>query len=233
MTVFIRLVLAYLLADFVIFRERIFNLKQKNKIAGYLLHAAIYAALILLLCLPYMDMTWLNIKSLALNGWQTLPLLALAHILIGIADKSESKTCGVCRTVAFLLWQIVAVSILFLVFPLLGVQQTLEVNYCWENFLIISAGALFATYFISTLVYFIEKDLSGEDKPVFDVKYTSMLMRLALYLLLLAPGLTGWLLGGLWIIFYFVAGGIDVSPARKFVGLPLAVAIAVLVKFVI
>ena len=227
MTIFIRLILAHLFTDLVIFRRFIFDIKQKSRIFGYLLHALLFALCVLALCLPYMNMVWISFKGITLNGWQTLPLLAIAHTAADIAGK----TSGRFSAVLFVLWQIVIVTILFLAFPPLRSSGASEY---WENFLIIVCGALFVTYFIMTLIYFIEKDLAGECKPDFDVNYANMLIRLALFLLLLAPGFIGWVLGALWVAFVFADSslrGFDISPARIYVGLPLTVIAGALVKY--
>ena len=233
MIIFTRLILAHLLTDFVIFRRHLFDIKKENRFWGYSLHFAIFAALTLILCWPYMGMVWVNFLGITLNGWQTLPFLAAAHTATDIACKT---TAGRLHTFLFVLWQIVCVSILFLAFPVLSAQQVLAVNEHWETFLIIAAGAVFVTFFIKTLNHFIEKDLYGEYKPMFDVNYANMLIRLALYLLLLAPCFWGLALGALWVGFVLITSkirGFDISPVRLYIALPLAAIAGAVVRYFI
>lgn len=235
MIVFLRLLIAHMLTDFVILRDESLALRRKG-VWAYLLHAGVFMACVTALCLGFMRLPWLTIGGHTLNGWQLFIPLAGAHLLIDYFDKSQNPAYPGRKTLLFILWQAVAVSVLFYVFPPLSVQQQELVSPLAYKFLIFSAGALFVTYFLSAFIYIIDHDFSRCGPLIADEKYMGMLMRLVLFLLLLAPGWAGWVLGGAWLVFMEFALKyycIDISRIRKAVALPLTAAAGILVRFLI
>ena len=230
MTIFLRLLAAHMLTDFIIFRDRICFLRQGGGCKGCLLHSAIYIACIAILCWPFMGIDWVIFGGFKFNGWFMLAPLALLHIAADRFDRSLTAAGAPgYNTAYFLLWQTISVLLLFLIAPL---AHYTEIIY-FDKVLLVVIGAVFVTYFLMLLLYYIEKDLSAQEFPIPDERYASMLYRLVIYLLLLIPGYMGWGLGVLWLVFASSTkniSGFDGSKIRIYAGTPLTVIAAVIIR---
>jgi len=229
MTIFLRLLAAHMLTDFIIFRDRVYFLRLGGGFKGSILHSLIYIVCIVILCWPFMGIDWINFGGLKLNGWFMLLPLALLHIGADRFDRSLITGAPGHNTAYFIMWQAISVLVLFLVAPL---AHYAEIIY-FDKFLLVVIGAIFVTYFLMMLLYFIDKDLSAQEFPIPDERYASMLSRLVLYFLLLIPGYMGWGLGVLWLVFAASTGGVrgfDIPKTRIYVGTPLTVTAAVIVR---
>ncbi|MDR1684516.1 MAG: DUF3307 domain-containing protein [Elusimicrobiota bacterium] len=231
MSVFLRLLLAYLLAEFVFPQQQLIKLKTKNGFWGYVIHALVFFALCAVLCLGSLGEIWLQPGPVPLNGWACLALLGFAHALIDFINKADLAVAGRFNTLLFLLWQSVSVLLLFLIFPPSSAQTPR-----FDNFLIVLAGAVFVTYVLMAFLHFVRKDIWAEEYPTADERYTNIFMRLVLYLLLLAQGFWGYALGAAWVVallYFRRARVVDVCPVRFYGGLPLAFIAAVIVRTLI
>jgi hypothetical protein len=233
MTVFLRLLLAHMFSDFVFFRASTEKIKRERPILGHALHLSVYALCIIVLCWPYMAAPWFTSDGFSFNGWALLPALAATHFAVDFLDRADTSGAGRFNTISFLLWQAAAVLVLFLVFPYIPPSSEGSFAEYFDKFLIISAGALFATYFIMMLIYFIQKDLTAAGFPLVDEQYLNILYRVVLYLLVLVPGVACWPLAIGWIIlaaFIKKMARVDEPPLRIYFATPLTIAAALAVK---
>jgi hypothetical protein len=236
MTVFWRLILAHMFAEFVLFRNATFNLKQKLGPIGYLIHGAVYFVCALLLTFNYAGITWIDFGFASLNGWQALALLGVFHVFCDIVNRSDTAVGECYNTIFFLLWQTIGVLFIFTIFPIIPAEEILHYGSGPDEFLVVLAGAVFVTYFLMMLLYFIKKDLKLEEYPIVDERYATMLFRLILYLTLLTPSLWGYILGAAWLVFIWATKGVrvfDMCNIRITVGVPLTVITAVLTRMLI
>ena len=229
MTVFLRLLLAHFLADFVLHRQKLFELKSNKPFLGYGLHGLTFFIVAVALCFDYLHLPWLDFGVFALNGWVMLALASLLHGAFDMLNSSDRMKSERYNTVLFVLWQTVEISLLFLIFPYVP-SSPLHFN----NFLIILNGALFVAYFIMVLLHYLRVDIATEDcNPAFEESYAAMLYRIILYFLVLAPGFWGYGLGAAWVGFcaYTKGGGIiDVNPRCFWTGTVLTFLTALIVR---
>ncbi|MDR1123043.1 MAG: DUF3307 domain-containing protein [Elusimicrobiota bacterium] len=233
MTVFLRLLLAHMFSDFVFFRASTEKLKRERPVLGHALHLSVYMVCVIVFCRPYMGLPWLTLGGFAFNGWALLPALLAVHMVVDLMDHTDVSAAGRFHTISFLLWQIAAVLVLFLVFPYVPPQAEGSFAECFDKFLIIAAGALFATYFIMMLLYFIQRDLMGADFPLVDEQFFNILYRVVLYFLMLVPGVACWPLAAGWIAlaaFIRKMARTDEPPLRIYFATLLTVAVALAVK---
>lgn len=228
-----RLILAHMFSDFVFFRASTEKIKRERPALGHALHLSVYMLCIIILCRPYMDVPWLMFGGLCFNGWMMLPALLAIHFAVDFLDRADISAAGRFNTVSFLLWQVVAVSALFLVFPYVPLSAEGSFAGYFDKFLIIAAGALFATYFVMMLNYFIRRDLTAAGFPLVDEQYFNILYRIVLYFLMLVPGIACWPLAIGWIAlaaFIRKMARIDELPLRIYFATSLTIAAALAVK---
>lgn len=202
MRIFWSLLLAHMLADFVLHGNRTFDLKKNTKFLGLFLHGFVYFICLLVLCWPFLNMHWFNIGPLVFSGWGSIALLVFLHILSDRIDKSDVMFVEGRNSILFLLWQAVEILVLFVVFPVLPSNSGVQDYLFGEKTLIILSGTIFATYFMMVFIHLFKRDFFKMTYPSFDEKYVSMLYRLSLYLLLLLPSYTGYLCAFIWVMMY-------------------------------
>ncbi|MDR0953419.1 MAG: DUF3307 domain-containing protein [Elusimicrobiota bacterium] len=236
MILFLRLLLAHFLADFVFHGDILFRLKEKSKYKGYGLHAIVYFLCLLVLCWPYLNMHWFNLGPLAFNGWFSIILLVAAHIAVDNMNSGDDNGYERGNFITFLLWQIVAILFLFFIAPIMPPLPSDQVFLNNENFLIGLNGAFFVTTFFVIFLYLLEKSLSGENALLFEAKYLGIAYRLALYLLLLIPSFIGYILAAVWVgVICFLKHPRSFSELslRFTLGTVFTVVVAIFVRFLV
>lgn len=236
MTVFWRLLIGHFLTDFVFHQRKMHELKIQKPLLGFLAHGAIYYICGAILCFPFLGMEWLAVKGLSLNGWAAMGVLCAFHLLADKLNRADTMQGGHYNTVYFLLWQAINIFVLFLVFPVLPVEEFLKTRFLTDRFFIVVCGALFVTYFLTIFLHLIKRDLELEDYPVFDERYTAMLYRLVLYFVILFPSYWGYLFGTLWLGVVVYAKGkriFDACHIKMLGGTILTILTAFAVRFVL
>jgi hypothetical protein len=202
MTVFLRLVLAHFLAEFVFFRDYISSMKSRNKISGYILHGVIYALCIILTCGGYLNLPWVIIGEYVFKGWHLLLPVVGIHLLSDTFNRADACSTDSYNTIYFLLWQMIDILVFFLIFPVIPSQELSEYGLYADKFFGIATGVIFTAYFVMMLLFYIEKDLQCSDglgSP--DERFTGILFRTSLFFLLLIPSYWGYIFGALWLCF--------------------------------
>ncbi|MDR0645479.1 MAG: DUF3307 domain-containing protein [Elusimicrobiota bacterium] len=237
MTVFLRLVLAHFLAEFVFLRDFVSSMKSQKKVLGYALHGIVYMLCIILTCGGYLNLPWIVIGNCVFNGWHLLLPVTVVHLLADILNRADVCRGGNYNTVYFLLWQMIDILIFFLIFPVIPAQELSQYGLYADKFFAIAAGAIFVAYFTMLLLFYIEKDLQcAGGLPSSDENFAGILFRTSLFFLLLIPSYWGYVLGFLWIglvLFTKTLKVIDVSYLRFTAGAVCSVFAAFTVKFFI
>jgi hypothetical protein len=233
MTIFLRLLLAHLLADFLLLKDKAFELKKEKSLKSCALRGAVFLLCASALCSDYLGTAWARTGPYEISGCQMLFALAVLRFAVGWLDKSDlSASCGY-HTLFFAVWEAVNISALFLAAPVFPAGLMPE-NSSAGAFFAVASGALLVTYFLTILIYYIDLDTRPDCGPLLpDEIYFSMLFRLVLYLLLLVPAYYGWFLGAAWVGFIIFSKGMtvfDVSKPRVVIGVPLTVLIALTVR---
>ncbi len=237
MIVFWHLLFAHLLADFVFHGNRTFDLKKNTFFYGHLLHGFVYFMCLAVCAWPFLNTIWVNTSSYSVNGWGTIALLALVHILIDKINKADIMVLDGCNAAMFLVWQMVEILILFVVFPIMPVDSPSIKQYILgEKLLLVVNGSIFVTYFVMVFIHLLSRDFFGKSYPSFDAKYLSMLYRLVFFLLFLLPSWYGYVLGiswGLGTIYYNRRKLLDDSLCRVVAGSSFAVILGVITRILI
>lgn len=196
MEVFWRLILAHLLTDFTFQTDFIARWKRSSLLGGFV-HSFIFFACASMLTVGYLDEVWLNIGTVAINGWGALALLTLFHFMedewrIWTIQKKNSPD----SFFFFLLDQFIHVALIFIFFP----RQNMSFPEQWVIFAILF---VLTTHFTSIFLYFIEKDLFGYTRLLTNGKYYAMAERLMTALTLLLPGWWGFIFLSVWLVRVF------------------------------
>jgi hypothetical protein len=236
MTVFFRLLFGYMLTEFVFFRNATFSLKQKNKFTGNFIHGIVYFIVLAVLTFRYLDINWVNLGPVSLDGWAAIFILALLHIMSDLLNRSDLAAAANYNTFYFIVWQAIAVLILFLVFPIVPFEGTAREDMYLDRFFIVATGCIFVTYVLMMLLFFIKKDLKLEKYPILDERYATMLFRLIFYLLLLVPSYWGYVLGASWAVLIITTKGVtvfDPCNMRISISVPLTIIAAIATRALI
>ena len=232
MSIFWRLVLAHLQADFLFHFNFIYKLKHTKVFAGYFVHGVVFFICALFVCQNYLSITWLDFSSFSLNGIESIFILALLHALLDKLNPSETRAFEGYNLVLFLLWQAMEIMLLFLFAPLISVKgQSFLIG---DKFIFIFIGVLITTYFFMVLIHLFKRDFCSASYPIFDERFVSTLYRLSLYLLLLIPGFWGYILGGIWAFLGAVLKKplvIDNCPYRLYGGTVITIIFALCMRF--
>ena len=235
MTIFFRLLTAHLLVDFIIFRERVYELRQCDEkyALGHALHVGVYVLAIIILCWPFMGMTWADLGAFKINGWLMLAPLVLIHLAADRFDRSSTAAGAPgYNTIYFFARQLISISALFLIAP---AAPYMALTF-FDKALLVLSGGVFVTYFLMMMLHHIDNDLNVQEFPTPDERYAEMLYRAVLYLLLLLPGYMGWGLGILWLVFVAStknAHGFDASAIKIYIGTPLTILAALLIRMLV
>ena len=232
MSIFWRLVLAHLMADFLFHFNFIYNLKRTKKFSGYLLHGAVFFICALVCSQDYLALPWLDFGSFSFNGTQSLFLLALLHALLDKMNPSEVRAFKGFNLFSFLLWQAMEIMLIFIIAPVIYIPQ--ESFIIGDKFVFILIGILINTYFFMVLIHLFKRDFRAGTYPIFDERFVSTLYRLSLYLLLLIPSFWGYILGSLWVFCAAVIKKplvIDNCAYRLYGGTVITIIFALIVRF--
>jgi len=192
MFLFIRLVLAHLLADFPFQFDAIYRLKLK-KAAGQILHGGIFTLLALFLSWPYLNLPLV---------WGIVLFLGLAHVIIDRAkvlyiDKRSDNVWTFCLDQ---LLHLAVISSVFLIKPtFLSTPKESQANllalYFNDLFILFFIGYIITTFGADALLNSIKKTLQSYSLPFRERHYgiierttiTSLVILGGYYWLLVLP----------------------------------------------
>ena len=232
MSIFWRLVLAHLLADFLFHFNFIYKLKNTKIFSGYLVHGLVFFITALFCVQGYLNRPWLNLGLFTLNGTQSLIVLASLHALFDKLNPSETRAFEGYNFSLFLLWQAMEIMLLFIFAPLVHIKG--ESFFIGNKLLFLFIGVLIVTYFFMVLIHLFKRDFCKGTYPIFDERFVSTLYRLSLYLLLLIPGFWGYVLGFLWAFLCAILKKpfvIDNCPYRLYGGTIITIIFALIMRF--
>lgn len=234
MSIFWRLVLAHLMADFLFHFNFVYKLKNTKIFAGYFVHGVVFFLSAVVCCQDFLFIPWLKFASLNLNGIQSIFVLSILHALLDKINPSETRSFAGYNLFLFLLWQAMEIMLLFIFVPFISVRnQSFIVG---DKFIFILVGGLISTYFFMVLIHFFKRDFCQGTYPIFDERFVSTLYRLSLYLFLLIPGFWGYLLGIIWAFLVVVLRKpfvVDTCPYRLYGGTAITIILALIMRFCI
>lgn len=232
MSIFWRLVLAHLLADFLFHFNFIYKLKHTKVFSGYLVHGLVFFISALFCAQGYLNEPWLNLGFITLNGVQSLIVLAALHALLDKLNPSETRAFEGYNFSLFLFWQAMEIMLLFIFAPLVRIKG--ESFLIGNKLLFIFIGVLIVTYFFMVFIHLFKRDFCKGTYPIFDERFVSTLYRLSLYLFLLIPGIWGYFLGFIWAFLCAILKKpfvIDNCPYRLYGGTVITIIFALIVRF--
>lgn len=201
MTIFWRLVLGHLLADFT-FQSDFINAWKRKSVWGMLAHSAVHPIVYLVLTLPYLNQFWVKNPYFQIQGWTCVLLLFILHF---IEDEWRVYTIFRFKTpdnTLYFFWdQVIHYSVIFLLVPL-GMEG-LNGGLIPEKWPILASLFVMTTHFTTVLIYFLEKDFWGKQFPAFDEKYITMMERLVLSMCFMVPGRLWAVLAPVWLCHMF------------------------------
>ncbi len=234
MSIFWRLILAHLMADFLFHFNFIYKLKNTKIFAGYFVHGLVFFCSAILCCHDFLFIPWLNLGFFNLNGVQSILILAVLHTLLDKINPSETRAFKGYNLFLFLLWQAMEIMLLFIFAPFVSVpNQSFIVG---DKLIFIFIGVLISTYFFMVSIHFLKRDINQSTYPIFDERFVSTLYRLSLYLFLLIPGFWGYLLCLIWAFLVVVLKKpfvVDTCPYRLYGGTAITIILALIMRFCI
>ena len=232
MSIFWRLVLSHLLADFLFHFNFIYKLKNTKIFAGYFVHGLVFFLSATICCKNFLFIPWLNLGSFSLNGVQSIIILAVLHALLDKLNPSETRAFQKYNLLLFLLWQAMEIMLLFIFAPFVYIPG--QSFFVGDKLIFIFIGILISTYFFMVSIYFLKRDINQSAYPIFDERFVSTLYRLSLYLFLLIPGFVGYLLGVIWAFLVVILKKpfvIDTCPYRLYGGTAITIILALIMRF--
>ncbi|MBQ4493619.1 MAG: DUF3307 domain-containing protein [Elusimicrobiaceae bacterium] len=234
MIIFWRLVLAHLMADFLFHFNFIYKLKNTKVFAGYFVHGVVFFLSAVICCQDFLFIPWLRTPFFTLNGAQSILVLSILHAGLDKINPSETRSFKGYNLSLFLLWQAIEIMLLFIFAPFVSVPGKSFI--VGDKFIFILIGVLISTYFFMVLIHLFKRDFCQGTYPIFDERFVSTLYRLSLYLLLLIPGFSGYLLGGIWAFCGAILKKplvIDNCPYRLYGGTAITIILALIMRFFI
>ncbi|HAF94870.1 MAG: hypothetical protein A2X34_02825 [Elusimicrobia bacterium GWC2_51_8] len=201
MTIFWRLVLSHLLADFTLQFNFVNSLKRKS-VYGMLLHCFTHFFVSVALTWNTVGSVWFRLGPLEVNGWLALTLMFVVHFFIDevriYSMKHLSYRDG---TVSFLVDQFLHIYVLFMISPMIYPGHGFLMPEKWIG---VAVMLVLVSHVTTVLVYFIEKDMYDTQFPNFDVKYFLIFERLVLWAFFFVAGYWWTPFAAAWIfqIFY-------------------------------
>jgi hypothetical protein len=233
MEIFWRIVLAYLINEFIIRSD--FPKYWKNP--GFkktAFHSGVFFIIALILTFPFIEETWVCVYGLHFSGWASLVMISF---LLGVQNTWRIytlKNFGFLDNTLYFLWdRFVHIVIIFAFCPLTGFEK--NALPFGEKIVVLLCFFIVVSYGLSVLLYFIERDLYGADFPGFDEKYLMILQRTALWLLFLIPGLYRLAFIVLWIgysIYLKHRRIMDFSNFALYAGFALTVILALVTRYI-
>ena len=184
--VFLLLLFAHVLGDFVFQTNNIYRLKV-NYFGGVILHSAIFYMLAILITLP------LSVSNTTYAIW--LFFVFVSHIFVDKVKLLIGKTVIAQEYINFIIDQCIHIAVLtsLLFLPITIQPSSLLVEVLHQtglssvslSLIFFSASMLiFVTYSVSVLLYYYDCSVHKEQKPL-KYNYNRMLYRAVLYLLLI------------------------------------------------
>ena len=226
MTIFWRLLLGHLLADFT-FQSNLINAWKRRSIWGMLAHCVMHPIAYVILTYPFLNQFWVNTTYVQLQGWTCILLIFILHFL---EDEWRVFTIFKFKTPdnsLYFFWdQVIHYACIFMFFPV-GLIDPLSGGFFPEKWPVLACLLIGVTHFTTVSVYFVEKDLFSGYFPGFDEKYLTMAERAVLALCFLLPGWWWLLLAGAWVgnmVYLRKKRLVDFSWVSFYLGGSLAVA---------
>ncbi|HNT98105.1 MAG TPA: DUF3307 domain-containing protein [Elusimicrobiales bacterium] len=185
MTIFWRLLLSHLLADFTL-QFNVVNRMKREGLAGMVIHCLTHFVVALALVWQWLPDVWFRAGNLPFNGWTAMVLLLVTHYMV---DQLRVYTMRTLRfrdgLLSFLLDQFLHVYILFLLAPVFTLDSDFFHPEKWVGLL---SMLVIVTHATTVLVYFIEKERHEKTFPGFDEKYFLIFERVVLWAFFLVKG---------------------------------------------
>jgi hypothetical protein len=180
-TIFWRLVLAHLIADFTLQTNRMAAWKRES-FWGTLAHSLLFGLCAAILCWPQTINSWQIFGArVVLPGWVVIFIIMALHFCEDqwrvLAIRKHEKE----DSFAFFVWdQGFHIGVIALLSPAFaGVM---------EKWVLLAILAVFATHFLTIFIYYLEKRTIGEAQIVTGEKYWFMAERLAIMSAVMLPG---------------------------------------------
>lgn len=193
MIVFWRLVLALILTDFTLQPEWFYKWKF-GRIYGRVLHVALFFALAVFLCRGYLDLAWINMHGLVVNGFVAIGIISALHF--GVDELFKNTRYIVLKRglngSSFVLLYLLEAAILFFFTPDINIKESGYIF--WETWTVVVTGFLLLFTFCETLIIAFDKDicLLGHKTlcglPTPDIIFMGRMQRAVFYLIMLIPG---------------------------------------------
>lgn len=199
MDLFWRLILAHFVGDFTLQTNKIAKWKRESS-WGVLFHSLIFFAVGALLTYSRAGEIWVEILGFGISGWTALGILTVLHYLednwrVWTISKFNSPD-----SFTFFLWdQFIHYLMIFIFTPL-------DASITPERWVIVAIIYVLAAHFMTIFIYYIEKDIFGQAVIRTDLKYYSIIERLAIVSLFLLPGQWWLFMIALWIIKSIIYG---------------------------
>lgn len=203
MIVFWHLLLAHLLADFTFHTDYIYRKKITNPFKGLSIHGFVYMICLLICCLPYLEIKWFTLAGIQFNGVETIFLLTLIHMFSDFIDISDNHEIIGINALMFVCWQIIEISILFIVTPFMLTPKT-GLSFWILKLIIILNGLIISAHVLMVLIHLFTKDFVYTNYPTFDERYVSMIYRAGLYMSLILPSDIAFVIALIWLCCLFV-----------------------------
>ena len=203
MIVFWHLLLAHLLADFTFHTDYIYRKKITTPFKGLSIHGFVYMICLLICCLPYLEMKWFTLADISFNGVESIFLLTLIHMLSDFIDISDNHELIGINALMFICWQIIEISVLFIVTPFMLTSQG-SLSFWVLKFIIILCGLIISSHVLMVLIHLFTKDFIFTNYPTFDERYVSMTYRAGLYMSLILPSSIAFIVALIWLGCLFV-----------------------------
>lgn len=199
MDLFWRLILAHFVGDFTLQTNKIAKWKRES-VWGVLFHSLIFFVIGALLTFQRANEIWVEILGVELGGWMCLGILTALHYL-----EDNWRVWTISRfnspdSFGFFLWdQFIHYLMIFIFTPL-------DASITPERWVIVAIIYVLAAHFMTIFIYYIEKDVLGQAVIRSDLKYYSIIERLAIVSLFLLPGNWWLFMIALWILKSIIYG---------------------------
>ena len=184
MTIFWRLLLSHLLADFTL-QFDVVNRLKRTSIWGMFIHCMTHLVVSLALTWPWLGDVWFSAGGVRVNGWWALSVMFAVHYIVDELRVYSMKSWYKDNTLSFLMDQVLHIYVLFLISP---VAVTAPGQLLGEKWVAIACTLVLVTHFTTVMIYFLEKDVFGKTFPHFDEKYFLIFERLVLWAFFFVAG---------------------------------------------
>ncbi|HAH31012.1 MAG TPA: hypothetical protein DCL44_01720 [Elusimicrobia bacterium] len=185
MTIFWRLVLAHLLADYTL-QFNFVNALKRRSVYGMVLHCLTHFVVSAALTWSELGSAWFSLGSFQVNGWLALTLMFAVHFLIDELRIYSMKQLGYRDgTLSLIVDQFLHVYVLFMISPMISRGYSFLLP---EKLVGIAAMLVLVSHVTTVFVYFVEKDIYGKQFPCFDEKYFLIFERLVLWAFFFVAG---------------------------------------------